>query len=47
MKKITKYSLLFTLLLSGCNGGSSKSIIDESLLVEDAPRETYSNNFTK
>ena len=47
MKKMTKYSLLFTLLLSGCNGGSSKSIIDESLLVEDAPRETYSNNFTK
>ena len=47
MKKLFKYSLLFTLLLSGCsNTGTADPIIDESLLKEDAPRETYSNDFS-
>ena len=47
MKKIIKYSLLFTLLLSGCSTHSSKPIIDEKLLIDDVPRETYSNSFSK
>lgn len=45
MKKLIKTSILFSLLLCGCSFTSS-NIIDESLLVESAPRETYKNDFS-
>ena len=48
MKKIFKYSLLFTLMLSGCfSGGSNEPIIDESLLkkVERKMHELVRKNY--
>lgn len=45
MKKIFKYSILISLLLSGCSLNSN-NIIDESLLKQEAPRETYKNDFS-
>lgn len=45
MKKLLKFSLLFSFLLTGCSV-DPKPIIDETLLVEDTPRETYKNSFS-